>query len=90
VPQHADIPVVRTRETTPARLNQQRTSVPQTSSQVTTRPTAVPPSLNIEHIQPERWPSLPESPADEMPDGRSEDRRREHLLREQEGRSWSE
>ncbi|HVU10721.1 MAG TPA: hypothetical protein VHD90_05555 [Phototrophicaceae bacterium] len=90
VPQHADIPVVRTRETTPARLNQQRTSVPQTSSQVTTRPTTVPPSLNIEHIQPERWPSLPESPADEMPDGRSANLRRERLLREQEGRAWSE
>ncbi len=89
VPKRAEIPIVRTREGERARLIQQRTSVPPVPSQVTVQPTTIPPFLNVENVQPERWPSLPESPADEMPDNRSEDQRRERLLREQEGRAWS-
>jgi hypothetical protein len=52
------------------------------------RPTL--PSLNLPDVTPDRWPSLPDEPAETQRDPSAERQRRERLKREQEGGTWSE
>lgn len=67
---------------------QQPTSVPGAPPQWVMRPAHPYPPLAIEDITPDRWASLPESPADQPSEPGAS--RYDRLRREQEGRTWSE
>jgi hypothetical protein len=91
IPNSATVPTIRTGAGQALRLHQKRTSAPtrpSTPAQTVLRPTL--PSLNLDDISADRWPSLPDDPAESPRDSSAERRRRERLKREQEGGTWSE
>lgn len=89
LPPDVEVPSVPVRVSNAARLNERRTSVPRAPEQMVLRPTVVAPALNIEHVTPDRWASLPEAPAEPPHEATSERARRERLKREQGGRTWN-
>ncbi len=91
VPSSTTVPTIRTGTGQAPQLHQGGTSLP-------TRPSAPPqivlrstlPSLNLSDLSPDRWPSLPDEPAEAPRDPSLERQRRERLNREQEGSAWNE
>ena len=91
VPTGMNVTSIRTSMGQVPRLHQERTNVPLRPSiptQTVLRPTL--PSLNVEDVTPDRWPSLPDEPTESPRDSSAERQQRERLKREQEGGRWSE
>ncbi|MEO8392032.1 MAG: hypothetical protein ABI700_03480 [Chloroflexota bacterium] len=91
IPNSATVPTIRTGMGQAPQLHQGRTSLPTRPSappQTVLRPTL--PSLNLDDVSPDRWPTLPDEPAETPRDPSLERQRRERLSREQEGSAWNE
>jgi len=91
VPSSASVPTIRTSAGQAPQIQQGRTGIPNgpfPPPQTVLRPTL--PSLNLGDVTPDRWPSLPDEPAEAPRDPSVERQRRERLNREQEGSAWNE